>query len=197
VPSKITTPVIIRLENEIIAELDSLAEAQSLSRSAVARSALAAGLETLRKPAKREPERARRGAKAAPKKAAAPPVRNAPASAAKQAPAAKKPPATKVSSGPSPELIDFAARVIQAGQRSKKGRFGEDRILINHLWRQFKRDYKPAGMDLEGFKQQLLEANRERCLSLVCADMAPLLDQKDVRESEIRYLSATFHFLCI
>jgi hypothetical protein len=51
-------------------------------------------------------------------------------------------------------------------------------------------------MDLEAFKQRLVEANRERYLSLVCADMAPVLDQKDVKESEARYLSATFHFLC-
>ncbi len=63
--------------------------------------------------------------------------------------------------------------------------------------RQYKREQKPKGMDLEAFKQRLVEANRERYLSLVCADMAPTLDQKDVKESEIRYLSATFHFLCI
>jgi hypothetical protein len=93
--------------------------------------------------------------------------------------------------------VTFAARVIEAAQRTKTGRFGDDRVFINHVWRQYKREYRSKGMDLQAFKQRLVEANRERYLSIVCADMAPVLDQKDVKESEIRYRSATFHFLCI
>jgi hypothetical protein len=94
-------------------------------------------------------------------------------------------------------LVSFAAQVLEAGQRTKTGRFGKDRIFISHVWRTFEREQQPKNMDLDSFKQRLLEANRERCLDLVCADMAPMLDQADVKESEINYLSATFHFLCL
>jgi hypothetical protein len=86
---------------------------------------------------------------------------------------------------------------MASARRCRSGRFGEDRLFVSHLWRQFKRDQQPRGMTFEGFKQQLLDANRARYLSLVCADTAPLLPQKDVRESAIRFRSSTFHFLCL
>jgi hypothetical protein len=95
------------------------------------------------------------------------------------------------------DLTSFAEMALEAARRSDTGRFGEDRVLISHAWRQFQRDHPHGGLDEAGFKQRLLEANRERFLSLVCADMAPLLDQTDVAASEIRYLSATFHFVCL
>jgi hypothetical protein len=47
------------------------------------------------------------------------------------------------------------------------------------------------------FKALLLEANRQRLLSLACADMAPIHRPSVVKESEINHLSATFHFLCV
>jgi hypothetical protein len=93
--------------------------------------------------------------------------------------------------------VSFAAQVLEAAGRTKTGRFGDDRVFISHLWRQYKREQRPKGLDLAAFKQLLVEANRERYLSLACDDLAPVHDQKDIKESEIRHLSATFHFVCI
>ena len=50
---------------------------------------------------------------------------------------------------------------------------------------------------LDEIKQLLIEANRDRHLSLACADMAPFLDRQDVASSAIEFRSATFHFICI
>lgn len=90
----------------------------------------------------------------------------------------------------------FAQAVLHSARRCKTGRFGQDRLFINHAWRQYTKELY-IKMSLEEFKHKLLEANRGRYLSLVCADMAPRLDQADVQQSEIRHLSATFHFLCV
>ena len=171
-PSKVTTPVIIRLENELILALDALAKEQGSSRSSAARAALAAGLEALKKP---QQQKSARGRKKAPAKGSEP----------ESAPGAPF------------DLVLFAAQVMEAAKRAETGKFGEDRIFINHAWRQFEQDAEPEGMDLRLFKQRLAEANNQRYLSLVCADMAPMLEQKDVKESETRWLSATFHLLCL
>jgi hypothetical protein len=101
---------------------------------------------------------------------------------------------------PKPEPFDlasFAALVLEAARKSRTGRFGEDRVFIHHAWKQFHKLHRSSGLDEEGFKQKLLDANRARLLSLVRADLAPLLNRADVEASEIRYLSASFHFLCI
>ena len=90
----------------------------------------------------------------------------------------------------------FAQAVLTSARRCKTGRFGEDRLFINHAWRQYTRDQR-LKMSLDVFKQNLVKANAERYLSLVAADMAALLDQADVKESEIRHLTARFHLLCI
>ena len=95
------------------------------------------------------------------------------------------------------ELSAFATLVLEAARRSPTGRFGADRILVNHVWKHFDKLHPDSGLGEDSFKDKLLEANRERLLSLGCADMAPLLDQADVQASEIRYRSATFHLLCI
>lgn len=203
-PSKITTPIIVRLENDLIAQLDALATEQGGSRSAIARAALTAGLETLQRPMQRAPEATRkaggRGTRVKPQDG--PEAGQAELAAAKSTSRGKKPERAKPAAAEAlqeaeADLVTFAAQVLEAGQRTKTGRFGDDRVFISHVWRQFKREHKPKGMDLEAFKKQLVEANRERMLSLTCADMAPQLDQKDVKESEVRYRSATFHFLSL
>jgi predicted transcriptional regulator len=204
-PSKSSTPIALRFPNEVLSELDALAELRNCSRPDAIRLAVDAGLFALRQNAAQEQVSAGRPRRRAGKTESSEhtasfepgerPLGRRSMGKRKAAPTASTPsqdqPETK------PDLLTFAAQAIEAGQRCKSGRFGEDRVLINHVWRQYKREHKPKGMDLEAFKRKLLEANRERYLSLVCADMAPLLDQKDVQESEIRHLSATFHFLCI
>ena len=52
-------------------------------------------------------------------------------------------------------------------------------------------------MDLPSFKRQLLDANRARLVKLSRADLVQLMEPEDVKESEISYLNAEFHFLLI
>jgi hypothetical protein len=98
---------------------------------------------------------------------------------------------------PATDLEAFAQDVLDAARTSRTGRFGEDRVFINHVWKQFKRVHPSSGLDAESFKARLVEANRARLLSLVRADLAPMLDPRDVQASETRYLSTAFHLLCI
>jgi hypothetical protein len=98
---------------------------------------------------------------------------------------------------PSTELEAFAQEVLEAARKCRTGCFGEDRVFIHHVWKQFKRVHPSSGLDEESFKQRLLEANRARLLSLARADLAPMMKAEDVKASETRYLSATFHLLCI
>lgn len=172
-PSATSVSVGIRLNNELIAQVDELVtEGLAESRSALVRQAVELGLAQLG-----EQQAQRKALRRRPKKA----------SAAALEPAEPKDAGLKL----------FAYWVLESAKRSKTGKFGDDRIFISHAWKQYKRDQKPKGLDLDGFKERLVEANRERFLSLVCADMAPMMDSTDVRESETRYLSATFHLLCI
>jgi hypothetical protein len=94
-------------------------------------------------------------------------------------------------------LAAFAEAALDSARKSRGGHFGEDRVFINHVWKRFRRVHPASGLDLESFKERLLEANRARLLSLARADMSPMLERKDVEASEIHYLTATFHFLCI
>ena len=171
-PSATSVSVGIRLNNELIAQVDELVtEGVAESRSALVRQAVELGLAQLGKQQTRRKASGRH----------------------KKAPAAALEPAEPAAAG----LKLFAYWVLESAKRSKTGKFGDDRIFISHAWKQYKRDQKPKGMDLDGFKERLVEANRERFLSLVCADMAPMMDPTDVRESETHYLLATFHLLCI
>jgi hypothetical protein len=175
-PSTLSKPLGIRVPHAQLAELEALAKKRGASRGAIATEALCRGLQTLV---------AEFDGYAADSQ---------PLPAPKPLPSA----ATQESQPDAePRLRSFAYWVMQCAQRCRTGRFGEDRLFISHAWRQYRRDQRPRGMTLESFKLQLLEANRARLLSLVCADMAPFLNPVDVRDSEIRYLSATFHFICL
>jgi Arc/MetJ-type ribon-helix-helix transcriptional regulator len=165
-PSTKTTPVLMRLEHELIDRMDALVSEQGFSsRSALAREALRVGLDLLES-----------GSKGL-----------TPASGRKP----KKGQAAEI-------LRSFADQALEAARRVPgRQRFGDDRVFIAHAWKRFQKSPAAAGMDLEAFKAQLLEANRERLLSLVCADMAAKLDQATVRESAIGDLVTGFHFICI
>jgi hypothetical protein len=177
-PSKSTTILPVRVEHELIARLEALAErTPGATKTALARDALRLGLELLEADPGGQP------------------LPEASSSAATVAISAALVPPSQGAAEVGLEM--FAAQVLEAARSSKTGRFGDDRVFVSHVWRQFKKDHKKSGLDLETFKARLVDANRERHLSLVCADMAPFLPQKDVQESEIRYLSATFHLLCI
>jgi hypothetical protein len=180
-PSTLSKPLGVRVPHAQLAQLEALAKKRGSSRGAIATEALCRGLQMLLA----EPDGPSAGSQPLP----APRTTPISVSTAPQGP--------QPDPDAEPRLRIFAYWVMQCARRCPTGRFGDDRLLINHAWRQYRRDQRPRGMTLQSFKLQLLEANRVRLLSLVCADMPSLLDQKDVRDSEIQYLSARFHFLCL
>jgi predicted transcriptional regulator len=198
--SSITTAVGVRLENELLVKLDALAAARSEPRTATAREALRRGLDLLeaqqqqrqdegpekRRPIRRGQSRREKG-----------PVQRTKSPEPKTGDRAKAPPR------PAPaaqELRAFASDVLEAARqvpRAKNPSRSQDRVFISHAWRQYKRQRPESALDLDAFKARLLEANRERFLSLVCDDMAPAHKAADVQASELQHLSATFHLVCI
>jgi hypothetical protein len=93
------------------------------------------------------------------------------------------------------DLRTFAERVKEAAKASTTGHFGEDKVFISHVWRILQR--QAQGLDERTFKDRLVEANRERLLSLSRADLVEAMDPKDVADSETRYLGASFHFIAL
>lgn len=172
-PSTLSKPLGVRVPHIQLEQIEELAQQRGVTRGAIATEALCRGLDLI-----------------AAEFASARNARGKRKSRAKRAEAKAPPEARR-------DLLTFAGQVLEAAQSTKSGRFGDDRVFINHVWRQYKREQRPKGMDLEAFKQRLLEANRQHYLSLIRADMAPYLDRKDVQESAIRHLSAEFNFVCI
>jgi predicted transcriptional regulator len=184
-PSTTTTILPVRVEHQIIARLDKLAElAEGSSRTALAREALTRGLQLL------EQERSAPKAKKPSSTGKSAAAETAAAATAAVSAAVARPKNTA-------DLSVFAAEVLAAARRCRTGWFGQERLFISHLYRQYKREHPEARMTLPDFKELLLYANRARSLSLVCDDLSPYHKQADVKASEIQYLSATFHFLCV
>jgi hypothetical protein len=98
------------------------------------------------------------------------------------------------------DLRQFAAAVTRAARGSLTGRFGDNKVFINHVWRAYRDGGGGGGggadaLDLATFKSRLVEANREGLLELSRADLVAAMDPADVRESQTRYLNAEFHFV--
>ena len=94
------------------------------------------------------------------------------------------------------------AVVCRAGEGRRPacptGRFGDSKVFIAHVWRaQLQSDPAFRTMDLAAFKERLAEANNARLLDLSRADLVQAMDPDDVRQSEVHYLNATFHFVRI
>jgi hypothetical protein len=101
--------------------------------------------------------------------------------------------------GPRPPLdpAALAGRVKDAARACPTGRYGDHKVFIAHVWDRLRPEPDFAGMDLDGFKRALAEANNLRLLDLARADLIQAMDPDDVRRSEVRYLNATFHFVRI
>jgi hypothetical protein len=95
------------------------------------------------------------------------------------------------------DLPSFAERVKAAARTCTTGRFGDSKIFIAHIWRALQADPTFRTMTLAAFKERLAEANNARLLDLSRADLVQAMDPNDVRESEVHYLNATFHFVRI
>ena len=75
------------------------------------------------------------------------------------------------------------------------GRFGDNKVFIAHVWRAIEAEPLFQAMNLAAFKERLAEANNARLLNLSRADLVQAMDPDDVRQSEVHYLNATFHFV--
>lgn len=114
--------------------------------------------------------------------------------ASEQTPTSTAPPS---STPQSLNLESFAERVLNAARASSTGRFGDNKVFVSHVWHAVRSDPAFAEFDLDRFKRRLAEANNARLLDLSRADMVEAMNPDDVRQSEVPYLGATFHFIRI
>ena len=95
------------------------------------------------------------------------------------------------------DLEAFANTVKSVARTSPSGWFGDNKVFISHVWRQLADEPQFATLGLAGFKEKLIEANRENLLTLSRADLVQVMDPADVRESEAAYLNAVYHFILV
>lgn len=76
-----------------------------------------------------------------------------------------------------------------------RGRFGDRKVFIAAIWRDLQDDPRFASMSAEEFKRRLLEAHRQRLLTMARADLVAAMDHNEVIGSEIHDRGATFHFV--
>jgi hypothetical protein len=100
-------------------------------------------------------------------------------------------------SQPPVDLASFAEQVKSVARECPTGRFGDNKVFIIHVWNALQSDPTFRSMGLDTFKEQLTEANNARLLDLSRADLVQAMDPDDVRQSEVHYLNATFHFVRI
>ena len=106
-------------------------------------------------------------------------------------------PSSPAAHSPPFDLPAFAQKVKETARHSATGRFGDNKVFIAHVWKAFHADPATQTMDLPTFKERLTEANNARLLDLSRADLVQAMDPEDVRQSEVHYLNATFHFVRI
>jgi hypothetical protein len=91
------------------------------------------------------------------------------------------------------DLLTFVRETLP--QIGDDGRYGSEKVFVSALWQRLERRGRPAELSLDHFKRWLVTANRNRWLTLARADVVGAMDPKQVRESEIQDLGATFHFV--
>jgi len=95
------------------------------------------------------------------------------------------------------DLPAFAERVKAAASTCTTGRYGSNKVFVTHVWTALQSDPLFQNMSLREFKDRLAQANNARLLDLSRADLVQAMDPDDVRQSEVQYLNATFHFVRI
>jgi hypothetical protein len=95
------------------------------------------------------------------------------------------------------DLVEFAAHVKAAASACTTGRYGSNKVFIAHVWAAIRSSPLYHNMSLSEFKERLAQANNARLLDLSRADLVQAMNADDVRQSEVQYLSATFHFVRI
>ena len=90
----------------------------------------------------------------------------------------------------------LAERVKAAARACPTGRYGDNKVFIAHVWDASGRIPTSPGWTSTA-SRALAEANNPRLLDLARADLVQAMDPEDVRQSEVHYLNATFHFVRI
>jgi hypothetical protein len=91
----------------------------------------------------------------------------------------------------------FAATVQATARTCPTGHWGDNKVFINHVWRQLQQEPNFPQLELAAFKGRLIEANQRGLLRLERADLVEAMNPDDVRESETPFLTATYHFILI
>jgi hypothetical protein len=91
----------------------------------------------------------------------------------------------------------FAATVQAAARSSPTGHWGDNKVFINHVWRQLQQEPNFPQLDLAAFKERLVEANQRGLLRLERADLVEAMNPDDVRESETTFLQEKHHFVVV
>lgn len=71
-------------------------------------------------------------------------------------------------------------------------RFGPEKVFISEIWNAVG---GRSGWSMPQFKEWLVDQNRQRKLTLARADLVGAMNPRQVAESEIRSLGASFHFV--
>ncbi|MFC1708020.1 hypothetical protein ACFL59_14590 [Planctomycetota bacterium] len=91
------------------------------------------------------------------------------------------------------DLQDFCRRVL--GIAKSAPRFGNSKAFIGPVWQRLRSLPQYRHLAREDFDRRLAEANRLGLLGLSRADLVGAMDPDLVRESEVSFLNATFHFI--
>ncbi|MFP2901258.1 hypothetical protein [Corallococcus sp. 4LFB] len=92
------------------------------------------------------------------------------------------------------DTASFARRVLDVAKAvPPTGRFGDNKVFISHVWMAL----QPEWSDRPAFNEALLAANRARQLSLGRADLLAAMNPRDITESEVRAVGASFHFVIL
>ena len=94
-------------------------------------------------------------------------------------------------------IHDFVGEVIETARQSATGWFGKEKIFIAHVYRCYRERFPHRSIDMAAFKNQLIQAHRQKLLTLSRADLVEAMPHQDVAESETTYLNARYHFIRI
>jgi hypothetical protein len=92
-------------------------------------------------------------------------------------------------------LDRFAAIVRGLARDERSARFGRDKVFISSLWERAREVAELQTLDEASFKARLIDAHRDGLLRLSRADLTSAMSPSMVRDSEVPYLNAVFHFV--
>lgn len=88
----------------------------------------------------------------------------------------------------------FLERIREAVRSKGVKRFGE-KVFIGSVWNRLRRSEPFKGMSRDEFNRLLVHAHQQGDLRMSRADLVSAMDRKDVDDSLVAHLNATFHFL--